>query len=308
MERESDRISLWYHTNIREKSEHHSSMFMEDFYQNIVPLYGEANESVQCELVPEDEKLYQEFTKLLPTLRTRYENDFKFSVLGAIHYIANYLVNQGFIILEFVTIKEFDDSVSYNLVSVTGEKIKFSRKNIFQFIPEDAAKEYNIAEPIKIPRDKCYIIEFPKSLGGKKKYTKFLKDFRYLGLKSPLMSFFNNNLKTSVGYDVNEHQRLHEIEMLKKSKLYNWHHRGINNKSFSSYYDVYRRLHFSKTKIILRDFIIDELKKIIEDISEKIENKVELTINGLISQQDIDVILSQWNTGELKPSGLKEII
>src|SRR5690606_20066345 len=146
-------------------------------------------------------------------------------------------------------------------------EIKIKKDTITQIIPDGVAQELG-KNKIDIPIEKCFVIEFPKSLGGKEKYLQFLKDFRELAKLSPMMNFINNPLQGQANYDIKEHQRLHDIELWKKTKLYSWHHRSSGDEKISGYYHIYRHLLFRKNKIKLRDYIVEELCKIVSTLSE----------------------------------------
>lgn len=305
---ETDRLSIPYQTNTHENREHHSSMFMDDFNQNIVPIYGSKYEVVQCTLEPVNEIFQKELSELLPSYQHRYNKDFKDIIFGTIQFIAQHLVHHGYLVLEFVAQKDINEEVIYKLETVYGKEVKIEGDKVIQVIHDDAVEHLKITEPIVIPIGKCFVIDFPKSLGGKKKYLKFLGEFKELGQQSPMMSFFRNPLKGHSGYDMTEHQRLHELELWRKSKVYNWHHRESSGKLFSGYYDIYRHLQFRKSKIELRNFVVEQLNEIISKLSEKFGDKSELKIEGLISSERIDETLKQWKTGELKPNSISEVL
>lgn len=162
---------------------------------------------------------------------------------------------------------------------------------------------------IDIPIEKCFVIEFPKSLGGKEKYLQFLKDYRELAKLSPMMNFFNNLLQGQANYDIKEHQRIHDIEVWKKTKLFSWHHRSSGDEKISGYYHIYRHLLFWKNKIKLRGYIVEELSKIISTISEMaLGQKAELKIEGLLTIDKVEEKLEQWKTGQLDPKTINDIL
>lgn len=302
---ETDKISIRHYGNSSESTEHYSWMFMEDFYRNIVPVYRSHQESVNCSLKPETEDFKRKLVDLLPSMGERYNDNFDHAVLKSIEHIANHLVYRGYIILEFVTLKDINNKESYRLDSIYGDKIKIEKENIIQFFFEQDTGKIN---HVIIPKSKCFIIEFPKVLGGKDNYLKFLTEFKALGIQSPMMQFLNNPLREQEGYNSLVHQNLHNIELWKKSKLFNWHHRSNGNPEITSYYYLYRKLNFIKSRIILRDFIIEELKNIIAVLSNRFGQSTELIIEGLIPLSLVDEKLRQWKTGELDINKLSEVL
>ncbi|WP_124980458.1 hypothetical protein [Nonlabens xiamenensis] len=305
---ETNRLSIRYHTNTHDEREHNSWMFMDDFSQNIVPVYGSKHEIVQCTLEPVNADFQERLSELLPSYKHRYNEDFNDIILGTIQFIAQHLVHHGYLVLEFVTQKDINEDVIYKLETVFGKEVKIKGDNVIQVIHADAAEHLKITAPVVIPIAKCFVIDFPKSLGGKEKYLKFLEEFKELGQQSPMMSYFRNPLTGYAGYDMTEHQRLHDLELWRKSKVYNWHHRESSGKLFSGYYHIYRHLQFRKSKIELRNYVVEQLKEIISKLSEKFGDKTELKIEGLISSERIDETLEQWKSGELKPNSISEVL
>jgi hypothetical protein len=305
---ETDKISVRYHTNTYEPPELNSHMFIEDFGRNIVPVYGSKSEAVTCKLEPDIKEVMKSLYELLPSHRQHYRPSFNDIILETIEYIAQHLVNSGFLVLELVKYKDVNEREFYKLELIYGKEIKIKKDTITQIVPDDVAQELG-KNKIDIPIEKCFVIEFPKSLGGKEKYLQFLKDFRELAKLSPMMNFFNNPLQGQANYDIKEHQRLHDIELWKKTKLFSWHHRSSGEEKISGYYHIYRHLLFRKNKIKLRDYIVEELCKIISTLSEMaLGQKAELKIEGLLSIDKVEEKLEQWKTGQLDPKTINDVL
>ncbi len=304
---ETDRLSI-SDTNIHDEQEHYLYMFMDDFSENIVPIYSLKYKNVQCTLTPANKNFQEQLSKLLPSYQNHYKKDLNDIILRTIQFIAQHLVHYGYLILELVIQKDINKKVSYRLESICGKEVKIDNNNIIQIIHDNTAEYLKIFKPIVIPIEKCFVIEFPKSLGGKEKYLKFLQELKELGQQNPIMSYFGNPLTEQKGYDITKHQRLYDLELWRKSKVYNWHHRESNGKLFSGYYYFYRHLQFQKSKIELRNFIIEQLKEIISKLSEKLGSKTELNIEGLISIAKIDEALEQWRTGKLELNSINELL
>lgn len=305
---ETDKISVRYHSNTYDIPELNSHMFIEDFGRNVVPIYGSKSEAVTCKLVPDNKEFMKSLYELLPSHRQHYRPSFNNIILETIEYIAQHLVNRGYLVLELVKYKDVNDREFYKLETVYGKNIKFKKDTITQIIPDDVAQELR-KNKIDIPLEKCFVIEFPKSLGGKEKYLKFLKEFKELAEQSPMMNFFNNPLQGQAGYNLTEHQRLHDIELWKITKLYSWHHRSSGEEKISGYYHIYRHLLFRKNKIKLRDYVVEELCKIISTLSEMVlGQKAELKIEGLLTIDKVEEKLEQWKTGQLDPKTINDVL
>jgi hypothetical protein len=304
MTSENDKISKKDYPNTYDALELKSHMFIEDFGQNVVPIYGSKLDAVCCKLEPENKEIMKSLYELLPSNRQHYHPNFNEIILESVEYIAQHLVNSGILVLELVKYKDYDEREFYKLEYVYGEDIKVKKDTITQIIHNDEA-----TTKIDIPIEKCFVIEFPKSLGGKEKYLQFLKEFREIANQSPMMIFFNNPLQGQQGYNIKEHQRLHDIELWKKSKTFNWHHRESGGEIFSGFYHIYRHLLFRMNKIKLRDFIIGELCGIISILSEKVfGQKTDLKIEGLLPIDKVEEKLEQWKTGQLDPKTIRDVL
>ncbi len=270
---ETDRLSINYFTNTKEEREHYSWMFMDDLSQNIVPLYGSKLESVQYKLDPANPAFQQMLKDSLPSYQNRFNGNFDDIIKGTIQFIAQHLAHHGSLTLEFVTQKDINESIGYKLEPIYGKEVKIEGKKIIQIIHDDAAEKLKIPKSVILPIEKCFVIEFPKSLGGKETYLKFIKEFKELGKESLTIDYLRNPLTGQKGYNKTEHQHLHDLELWRKSKVYNWHHRETSGNLFSSYYHIYRYLLFQKSKIELRNHVVQQLKEIISKLSEKFGEK-----------------------------------
>src|SRR5690606_22397444 len=305
---ETDKISVRYHTNTYEPSELNSHMFIEDFGRNLVPIYGSKSEIVTCKLDPDNKEIMKSLYELLPSHRQHYRPSFNEIILETIEYIAQHIVNRGFLVLELVKYKDVNEREFYKLETVYGKDIKIKRDIITQIIPDNVAQELG-KNKIDIPLEKCFVFEFPESLGGKEQYLQFLREFTELAKQSPMMNFLNNPLQGQAGYNLTEHQRLHDIELWKITKTYNWHHRESGGEKFSGFYHIYRHLLFRKNKIKLRDYVVEELCKIVSTLSESVlGQKAELKIEGLLTIDKVEENLEQWQTGELDPKTISDVL
>jgi len=301
MNSESDRISVDYYSKIQKERETFSMMFLEDLYQNITQKYRLSKDSVNCFLDPENKSFEKFLCDLLPFSKRGSYSDFNDTILGTIEFIAYHLVHHGFVILELVKFKDLNASESYKLQNVRSLYLNIEEDYIIQVISNEDATQFNISTPIKIPKKKCFIMTFPPTLGGMAKYLDYLEDFKALAEQNPMiyLNHTNESLTGKIGYDITQHQRLHELELWRYSKTFNWHHRTNSGKEFSGYYYIYRRLKFTQSKIILRDYIIDQLNIIVSELSGRFGEKTSLKVEGITPLSKIIEKLEQWNSGEL---------
>lgn len=308
MSSKNDRVSERYPRLRHDTHEHDIDMFIEDFGRNVVPIYGSKVEELTCKIDTDNKEIMKSLNELLPTNGLYYRPSFKEVILESIEYIARHIVNHGILVLELVKYNDENKGTYYKLETVYGKAIKIRRNRITQIIPDNVAQELG-KNRIDIPLEKCFVFEFPETLGGKEKYLQFLKEFRELAKQSPMMNFLNNPLQGQPGYNLTEHQRLHDIELWKKTKTYNWHHRESGEEKFSGFYQLYRHLLFRKNKIKLRDYVVEELCKIVSTLSEKVlGQKAELKIEGFLTMDEVEEKLEQWKTGQLDTKTIRDVL
>lgn len=274
----TDRISSNYHPKYRNEG-HNIGMFIEDFHQSIVSSYR-TKDNVKCFFEPANKTFEDSISEMFPSRHGYYNTTLNSTIIETIEYIASNLVHFGSLIFELVRCEYVNSKISYKLIPIHFDRFKIKRKNIVQIYTSD-----NGVEKVIIPKEKCFIIEFPELLGGTKGYLKFLKSFAEIDNLSPMLSSFNNPLSNQLGYDISLHQKRQELELWKKSKVFYWPHRSDlgYDKKFSGYYSIYRQLQFSKTKVILRDHIIENLRNIIKSLSDIMNIDTALKIEGLIT-------------------------
>lgn len=306
---ESDRASKLYFRKYPPVGEFYSTMLIEDYSQNIASQYGNSRKNIHCSIEPNPEKDIELFKELFPRFeRHHWNDDLTDIVLRSIEALASMLVSKGRIVLEYVRYLDEDRGTIFRLEPIQAEKLIIKRNSVIQIIPDDIAKEQMCVNKVVIPRGKCYIIEYPRILGGIKRYCSSLDKFKKLGSLSPLVSYFNNNFDGFTDYNYIEHHKMYELELWNKSKFVNWHHRQYSGKDFSSFYVVNRRLRFQKTRFILRDHIIQELKTIFNSCSKKIGLESELIIEGITPISKVDETIIKWQNGEIGEKEVMEVM
>lgn len=299
---ETDRISKDYYTDFESGMENNTSMFLQDFC-DIVATYDLESKKINCYLTPSNKPLEKRLHEFLPYKHGMYSfhPNFNELILNTIKYIAGCILHDGHIVFEFVKQKDINGNEFFTLIRFIDSEIKYDRDYIIQNIPNESSDDNITSKQIKIPLSKCFIIKFPDILGGEKKYLKFIQEFKNIGSQSPIMMHARNSFPNDIGYDVMEHQKLHDLELRKISLPFNWHHRASYSGKdlFSGHYNFYKRLNFRKSQIILRDYIINELKSIISEWSDRIGEKTELNIDGLPQLSEVERKIKEWQTGEL---------
>jgi hypothetical protein len=278
-----------HHNNLASQS----MMFTEDFGRALLKDTSSISISVNNEKI---EEIFSNFQS--HSFRNSYKNGFKESIKDIIQLMTNELIHNGRIAFELIS-KDNEEDLIYNLVNVKGTRLKKLFFNLKQVTIDDGGVEM----ATYIPRGKCVIIDFPKILGGRKKYLKFLSEFNKLSISDPIHIFNNKLMGTSRYYDsINHHKKL-EIELRRKSSPYKWHHRDNlgNNDLFLEFYYNLKTLEFMKTRAQLRDYVFDELNRIIKFVSKKlqIENAPILQFENIISVCELERITEDYKVGKV---------
>lgn len=303
---ESDRISLMYYLHEPPSGEMYSFMLMEDYCRNIASFYGSSRSNISCRIEPFSAESLEVFKRLFPGQHRRYHRDnLSDIVLSSIESIAAALVSRGLVVLELVKLIDEEGKTFYRLETINGDDVLVKKDTIIQIIPIKVVEEQRCNHQYTIPKNKCYIMRYPKTLGGGHKYIRSLSEFKKIGGLSPLVSNLNDSFVGIPGYNWKEHNKMFQLEMWRKSKFVNWHHRQYSGEDYSSFYTVYRRLLFQKTRFILRDSIIEQLKVIFNLCSKVIGSESQLTIEGFSPISNLDQIILKWTNGDI---GAKEIV
>lgn len=299
----NDKISKNYHPNHRSQGTN-TEMFKEDFHRNIVSSYR-TKDNVKCFLEPDNKIFDHSIIEAFSSINGYYDKTLNSLIIKTIEFIASNIVNFGSLTFELVKCEDINNKIHYKFIPIYFDKLNIKRKNIEQVFTTNGR-----VEKVLIPKNKCYVIEFPKSLGGTKDYLKFIKYFTEIDNLSPMLSFFNNPLSNLKTYDISLHQKKQELELWKKSKFFYWPHRSSlgYDKNFSQYYSIYRQLQFSRTKIILRDHIIENLKEILKSLSDIMNTESILKIEGLITLNNIEEKIEQWEKGKLDYEEIRDVI
>lgn len=274
-------------------------MFKDDM-RHVLPISSRRSSRSIFSVEPNSNLISSAIKKFLPTNEYYNDHDLSDQIHKSIEDIAGWMLDDGSAALELVSYEEGseDNQLTFSLELIYGESVSINKRRVIQKIPKTAL-EYAGPQEIEIPIEKCCIINFPPTLGGKTKYSKFLKTMNETSKSSPFMNFIDGPLSKVPGYDVSEHFRLNSILIRKATKDYSWTHRGNDEKIFSNFHYIYRYLKFKKTKILLRDHIISELNKFLILVSPSLGFRTQIVATGLPTIQDVDTKIGRWMSGKL---------
>ena len=273
---------------------HNSSMFLEDLSFSRYSI-KEKFLSISLESKNQDEVI-DFLSNKITTFRYRNHwgnrlnlND---AILELLETISNKLVYNGNCVVE----KIYEDGNLSRLQVIRGEVI-IKRKNVIQIVPVDIAKEMNCKTKVYIPKNKCFILEFPKEICSSKDFRYILEQMVKIDSKDPMFSIMNpSNLSKTRGYDAMEHRDKLDIILRKLTRKISWHHREqfSSRDKFSNYYSILRALKFRKTRVIMLNHLFDFIKLIVE--GSFTDTKLNMTYSKTI--KDINNLISNYEKGE----------
>ncbi|GAA3732975.1 hypothetical protein GCM10022422_14490 [Flavobacterium ginsengisoli] len=178
-----------------------------------------------------------------------------------------------------------------NIKLIDGD-IKRKWNFLKQSVPKDIENK-----SVKIPIDKCFIIEFPHQLCTTKQYSSLIKTIKEIDSKdSPMLSILNPSKLTKIkGYDTLAHHNYIELITWRLTKDISWHHRSqfSQKEIFSSYYLTLRDLKFKRTKLLIMYHVF----KFMENMIEEVFNDVKLKISYIKNIDDIDILIDNFEKG-----------
>lgn len=289
----TDQISIEYNmSHDVSYSRINSSMFLEDIAISRYRIKKEyLSTSLHCE---NPEEVIDFFSKRIFRFRNRWGDrlNLEDSVLDLIEFVSSRIAYTGYCIFEII--KEGNNLTG--LKFIPGD-IEVKKNEVVQIIPNDMAKKLNCKTKISIPRTKCFLIEFPKTICSSKKYKKILTKMAEIDDKDPMFSILSpSNLSKIDGYDPIKHRKQLDLILRRITSDTSWHHREhfSSRDIFSNYYTILRSLKFKRTKLILLKHISD----FVESMMENIFDRPILKIQYDKTIEDIEEIIENYENGK----------
>ncbi|QGK75030.1 hypothetical protein [Flavobacterium sp. SLB02] len=292
MEEETNQISIEfrypYDYHYREASYFHHSMLMQDLsFDKFEHRKGLITFTLEAQ---DSNTILEEITNIFKLHPDTWRgNSTEVVLIELFLLIANELIRDG------ICCFEKNSSISNNtLVSIKliDGNIKRKWNSLKQSVPKSIGNK-----SVKIPIDKCFILEFPHQICTTKQYSSVIKSIKEIDSKdSPMLSVLNpSKLSKIKGYDSITHHNYIELKTWGLTKDISWHHRSqfSQKEFFSSYYMTLRDLKFKKTKLLLMYHIF----KFMENMIEEVFDDVKLKINYIKNIEDINLLIDNFEKG-----------
>lgn len=263
-------------------------MFTQDMYMGIMPFMHQAGEREKYPTriepnLPKVERLIADGIS-----GRSYHNSLADALCDFVTTSAHVIFQDGVVLYEIVYKKDSKGNMEdFGLVLMQPYYLFRLFRNYYQFIPWwEAKRSQTRVRMIKIPKEKVLRINFPKSLGGKRKINKILK--RLFELSKELIPKFQMEAlerNQSIGFDMEEFSRLKYLEVARMTKGLGWNQRQRSDNYITEYYSMMRYLRDKKAEVIVRDTIISKLNSALN--RDILGFGVQIAMDNLLSIAEI---------------------
>ncbi len=275
-----------------------SHTFIEDVKHRIFPYDFDKRTNVDISFIPNDKAIENKIissicNRRMSVNKTEFIRKFLQQTIRDIFLFGHSI---------YEMIREVDDNFEeYKIVNISDFNVAINKGNVNQIIPKEANNEIKV---VKIPKEKCFIFEFPKKLFNDfdiSKLNQIFNKYHKMELDSSLIiKYFQGEIKN---YDFTKHKRMIDLELCKILTPLSWTPRTISDlseeKLIFRHYNVQRQLLFLRKIIELRGMIINFLQNIILSYSDLMGHRTELKIEGLTSLSDVDQKIKLWQEGSI---------
>jgi hypothetical protein len=233
------------------------------------------------------------------------------------HFIrsaAQLLAWHGRAIYEIVYEYDADDKpASFHLVRISDESVHNARLFWWQRMeadestphPEDDVAHRPAWRRFRwAPRRRMLVVEFPPELGGRRAVMRINRDLSIAGAASmsDLVVAEMRNPSAKSGYDFALHHSRAEMLVARATRGLGWPMRGAADKAMLEYYQLYRYLKFEKTKVIIRDHIVDALNDAVRRIGVVLGFTANISLKGVRTRSECEEAMRGLQSGELQIS------
>ncbi|MBM7624271.1 hypothetical protein [Sporohalobacter salinus] len=266
------------------------NMFVEDLYGGVIPIQANSIDSFSAKIIGSNE---EKVKIMLNSFNRHTEHNNSQLICDVVQQIAQKLAWNGEAAYEIMSYRK-EDKINYYLHNFTTRRLFQIPKYYIQAIPisdyDKWGKFLNI-----LPSDIVWYISMPSQFGGVKEYKKYLKKLKKFKELNP--QFLKDNLyKKGSYFNINKYKEEFKIYVEKLFKKIGWNKRDWSSEYKTEFYVVLREVRFSWYQTILREYIIDSLNELIENLNLD----CEISVSGLPTSSDILKTKKDLIKGEMK--------
>ncbi len=289
-----------FHTKSRGNDRIHAhqfnSIYLRDLSYDVNPSLSRKNKLKDgLKIVECSDNYYKTFLRYFVADRYRYKTGDFLEELGR---WGDDLCYDGRVVFEIVGWYGNNSSQFYafELFKLENSFCKVGRKTIIYNAPYSMDGEKEVFKKVKIPRDKCIVIDFPKELGGYKGFLKKRKEIYGLGNKIKLNSNPGKELSRMKEWDKKFNKIVSEWGNLKQDNV-------------TEFYQGVSILRFKYMAISCTHEVINGLKQLIDYLNLKLYEtaRVDFEVEEYKKSYLLD-IQKKWKSGDISFQKFNEII
>jgi len=301
-------------------------MFSEDIHLAIMPIGGRshANPDFSVSIDPHSEELKALLLDTLPTRNGYSRYSLAETVCAFVDECAMILGAYGVAYYEKVhgDKPEAGAPPPFQLARIHNPCIHRTFGLMWQFVPTHVwRKQKEMAElvPPQAPsrrwafltRRDVAVIEMPSLLGGPAGFRRTLSDLHHLGslgASQLVIADMNADAKNRSGYDLAVHRQSNDEHLARVTRKWGWMGRSLLRERVTEFYQFHRWLVFERAKAILREHIISELNRHLEDLGNRLGFCGGIVVSGLPSASDCEDAIGRLAAGEMQFKDVAEFM
>jgi hypothetical protein len=295
---------IYFHSPTEDYSKHQASspledfqthMFLEDVRLRVMPIGGRARTRLfKVDLNPPN----QDVSRMISSALSR--ESFSYSLESALSdffgHLAAEVCGVDRAIYEIVYLEDADSKqpTGFELFFIPQHQIVERRRELYQVVPPEVAKERKVEEMILLQRENVVSFELASDLREE------LRDMRENLSRLSGLEFATlvmEGQKGNVPFDFKAHQRTMDLALAEACRSVGWTGRGALYGKVLSYYWIQKNLVFGKFLIDVRESLLGTLNEALGRIGRRIGVEAQLTISGLPTAKEINLAMEQLRNG-----------
>lgn len=226
--------------------------------------------------------------------------DFTGAISDFIREATRQLMTYGVVYYELVYESTGGQISSFSLDSIPNGYLFRIFGNYYQVIPWwVASRTRNTVGIIKIPGDKVLKIDFPKSLGGKRKLFRILKRLYKLSRDIfPAFTMAAMEAREDTGFDSNEFAKDRYLEVARITRVFGWNQRNRKNAYTTEFHTFKRLIDSYEINLIFRESILTSLNAFLNGPIINLSSHIKP--NGFMTRERIKDWRKKMEVGGLK--------
>jgi hypothetical protein len=277
-------------------------MFLEDMHNGIMPFMHVLRRGTPSPFTARLEPTNQSHEAILAQALggERHHGELSDALCEFVRQTTQSLFVYGKVSFEVIVKKDSDGNiVELDFDDIFPLSLKKFFGQYYQVVPWWIARHANVkVDFVKIPNDKLFCINFPRGLGGRRRYVKTLKRLVELGDSIP-PKFYLSQMEQNkdVGFDFKMYLKDRYIETAQITKRFGWHQRKLPDDEVLEYYAVYRHLRFEYGQAIVREAIMEKLNEVLKSLSPAFNEQI--VFEGIPTSKQIRDEIDLLEKGDL---------